>query len=102
MQKHGGRHSIDDISNYLQRGKVGKTNDTMEYKVDLGQKYIDELITLLEFEYPTQSAEYYLSGGGVEVFADCIIKNLGDVNLICDYLHANANGFKMIGDVIYG
>lgn len=102
MQIHGGRHSIDDISNYLQRGKVGKTSDTMEYRADLGQKYIDQLITLLQLDYPLQSAELYLSGGGVEVFDACIIKNLGDINLLRDYLFANAKGFKMIGDVIYG
>lgn len=99
---HGGRHSMDDIANYMNRGKVGKTDDTMQYKVELAQPYIDELLTLLDLEFPKDHADYFISGGGVEVFADCLIKNLGDVNLIRDYLHSNANGFKVIGDAIYG
>lgn len=102
MKLHGGRHSIDDVANYMQRGRVGKTDDKMEYVTELSQPYIDDLKSLLDLEFSPAGVEYYLTGGGVEVFAECIINNLGDVDLICDYLHANAKGFKMIGDVIYG
>lgn len=102
MGLHGGRHTIDDIGNYMKRGRVGKSDDKMEYVVDLAQKYIDELMTLLTLEYSAGSVDYFISGGGVEVFSGAIIKNIGDVGLIKDYVFANANGFKMIGDVIYG
>lgn len=101
MRDHGGRHSLDDVARYMSRGRVGKTDDTMEYVVELGQKYINDLNSLLKLEFSQAGAEIYLTGGGVEVFADCIINNLGDVNLIRDYLHANANGFKIIGEVIF-
>ncbi|MGL5330625.1 MAG: hypothetical protein ACRDD7_15245 [Peptostreptococcaceae bacterium] len=102
LSLHGGRHSFDDIGDYLKRGKVDKTDDKMEYRVGMSQKYVDELLTLLDLEFPKDQADYFLSGGGVEVFSECLIKNLGDVGLICDYLHANAIGFKRIGDAFYG
>lgn len=101
LKIHGGRHSMDQVAKYMQRGRVGKTDDTMKYVSALAQKYIDELKTLIALEFSTEGQEIYLSGGGVEVFGDCLIENFGDVNLICDYLHANANGFKIIGEAIY-
>lgn len=99
---HGGRHNIDDISNYLQQGYVGKTDDKMKYRTELAQGYVNELLTLLDLEFPKDHADYYLSGGGVEVFSECLIQNLGDTGLIRDYLYANAIGFKKIGEAIYG
>lgn len=103
LSEHGGRHNIDDVANYIQRGRVGKTNDTMLYKLDLARPYINELISLLTLEFPKNDADYYISGGGVTMFSEAIIEQLGDdVRLIGDYLFANAMGFKMIGDVLYG
>lgn len=101
MRDHGGRHSNDDVARYMSRGRVGKTDDTMEYVVELGQPYIDDLMSLLSLEFSQAGAEIYLTGGGVEVFADCIINNIGDVNLIRNYLHANADGFQIIGEAIF-
>lgn len=101
MTIHGGRCNIEMASKHIQRGKVGKTDDTLPYLTELGKQYIDDLLTLLDLEFPVESAEYFLSGGGVEVFADCIISSLGDIGLICDYLYANANGFEIIGEAIF-
>lgn len=101
MQIHGGRHDMERVANYIQRGRVGKTDDTMKYTVELGQPYIDELKKVLKLEFPVIDPDYYLTGGGVEVFADCIINNFGDVNLIKDYVFANAKGNKIIGEVIF-
>lgn len=101
MQIHGGRHDMERIANYMQRGRVGKTDDTMPYVLELGQDYIDELKKVLKLEFPVIDPDYYLTGGGVEVFADCIISNFGDVNLIKDYVFANAKGNRIIGEAIY-
>lgn len=99
---HGGRHNLDDIANYVQRGRVGKTNDTMLYKAELARPYIDELVSLLTLEFPKNDADYYISGGGVTMFAEAITEQLGNnINLIGDYLFANATGFKMIGEALY-
>lgn len=101
MSIHGGRVDIEMISKYIQRGRVGKTDDVMPYIKYLAQPYIDKLKNTLDLNFPIGDAEYYLCGGGVTLFADCIIDNLGDLNLISDYLFANANGFEKIGRVIF-
>ena len=102
LSLHGGRHTLDDVANYIQRGRVGKTEDTMAYKKELAKPYIDELVSLLTLEYPIKDADYFLTGGGVTLFANAIIEQLGDMSMIKNYIFANAKGNKMIGDVIYG
>lgn len=102
LSLHGGRHTIDDVANYIQRGRVGKTNDTMTYIKELAKPYVDELMSLLTLEYPIKDADYFLTGGGVTLFADALIEQLGDIDMLSDYIFANAKGNKMIGDVVYG
>ena len=99
---HGEKFSLDDIDRYLKRGKVGKTDDKMEYKYDLTEPYIEAMFELLKLRYPYRHADFIMCGGGVTLFADNIIKRIPDADMIPDYLFANASGFKKIGDVIYG
>lgn len=101
--EYGGRHNIDMVADYIRRGRIGKKEcNLVKETVELSQPYMDELLTLLELEFPKDVAEYYITGGGVEVFSESVIQNLGDVGLIRDYMFANANGFEIAGGVIFG
>lgn len=102
-REYGGRHDIDSVADYIRRGKIGKKEiNLIKDTVDLAQPYMDELITLLDLEFPKDVADYYITGGGVEVFSGGVITNLGDVSLIRDYLFSNAKGFEIVGRSVYG
>lgn len=102
-REYGGRHTRDDVADYIRRGKIGKVKCTiLKDTLELAQPYIDELVTMISLSFTKDVAEYFVFGGGVEVFAESVIKNLGDVSLIKDYLFANANGYEIAGGVIYG
>lgn len=101
--EYGGRHNIDMVADYIRRGKIGKKEvNLVKDTVKLAQPYMDDLLTLLDLEFPKDVAEYYITGGGVEVFSEGVIKNIGNVGLIKDYMFANANGFEIAGRSIYG
>lgn len=103
LREYGGRHTRDDVADYIRRGKIGKEKCTLlKDTLDLAQPYIDNLMSMLDLEFPKDVAEYFVFGGGVEVFAESVIKNLGDVSLIRDYMFANANGFEVVGGAVYG
>lgn len=103
LSEYGGRHDIDDIANYIARGKIGKEKcNLVKDTTHLAQPYMDELLTLLDLEFPKSVAEYYITGGGVEVFSESVIQNLGDVGLIKDYMFANAKGFQIVGGAVFG
>lgn len=101
--EYGGRNDIDMVADYIRRGKIGKKEvNLVKETTDLAQPYMNELLTMLDLEFPKDVAEYYVTGGGVEVFSESVIKNLGNVGLIKNYMFANANGFEIAGRSIYG
>lgn len=101
--EYGGRNNIEMVANYIRRGRIGKKEvNLVKDTTHLAQPYMNELLNMLGFEFPKDIDEYYVTGGGVEVFCESVVKNLGNVGLIKDYMFANANGFEIAGRVIFG